>query len=132
MDSPTPPSRRDAFGLVFACAAIALVAWLVFDAPVVGAIVASVGALGLIATLARWRPWAALAAGWAKLGGWLAGAVSFALLTVVYYGVVTPTALLRRTFGRSPVTMAPDPSLDTYWIARDPAEDDVDRTFRQY
>ncbi|CAN5630829.1 hypothetical protein BH23BAC4_BH23BAC4_13080 [soil metagenome] len=46
------------------------------------------------------------------------------MLTLVYFLAVTPTGILRRTFGKSPVLTRPDPELSSYWIHRDSNERD--------
>lgn len=57
-----------------------------------------------------------LRAAWMALGHLLGRVMSPLFFGAVYYLVVTPTGIARRTFGRSP--LARDPSANTYWIAR--------------
>ena len=49
-----------------------------------------------------------------------ATAIAMALL---FYGLVTPVALLLRAFGRDPLRLRFDPGADSYWIRRPPGRD---------
>ena len=60
--------------------------------------------------------------------GWV---VSHAVLAVVYFGVVTPIALLLRLAGRDPLDRRIDPSAASYWVPRDDQRP-AGRYFRQY
>lgn len=85
------------------------------------------------------RPWSLVVAG-AILAvallapGWLAGPnrlwtrfglalgliVSPVALAVLYYGVITPYALVLRLFRKDPLRLAFDREARSYWIERDP------------
>ena len=43
------------------------------------------------------------------------------LMAVLFYGVVTPTGLLLRLFGKDPLCRRYDGSVRSYWIRREPA-----------
>jgi hypothetical protein len=46
---------------------------------------------------------------------------------IVYFAVLTPTAILRRTFGRNPIVHEPvDGSL---WLPREASRSDLERQF---
>jgi hypothetical protein len=47
--------------------------------------------------------------------GWISTRV---ILVILFYGVLTPIALIRKAAGRGPMPMSPDPKADTYWIDR--------------
>ena len=53
--------------------------------------------------------------------GWIMTRV---LLTVVFYLVLTPTALIARLTGKKFLDLRPDPSRDSYWIAREKSDQD--------
>ncbi len=57
--------------------------------------------------------------------------VSHLLLTLLYYGVITPVGLVRRALGRDPLQRELDPAAHTYWARRDPPPD-KSRYFRQF
>ncbi|MCU0658031.1 MAG: hypothetical protein MUF64_23040 [Polyangiaceae bacterium] len=42
------------------------------------------------------------------------------LLGALYFLILTPFALLRRTLGSSPISPRPNPHARTYWVERDP------------
>ncbi len=64
---------------------------------------------------------------WARLTEWLEFGVTFLVLGLIYFLVVTPIGWLRRIFGRSPVELRPDKELETYF--REPsATKEADRT----
>jgi hypothetical protein len=57
--------------------------------------------------------------------------VSFLILAVIYYLVVTPTGLLMRLLGYDPLSRAFEPDMKTYWITR-PTGRPTERYFRQF
>lgn len=58
---------------------------------------------------------------WMGLGHAIGRVTSPVVLGVIYYMALTPVAILRRTFGRSP--MARDAKARTYWIPRAPQDE---------
>jgi hypothetical protein len=85
------------------------------------------------AVLAAARP-AALR--WAFVGltrvTWPVGlVVSWAVLALAFYGVVTPIGLALRLAGRDALGRRFDRTAETYWAPR-PADADPERYFRQY
>ena len=60
--------------------------------------------------------------------GWL---VSLVLLVVIYYGVLTPVALVRRALGHEALKRRFEPGRASYWEPR-PAVDDAQRYFQQF
>ena len=62
--------------------------------------------------------------------GWVMTRV---LLGLVYYGLITPVGVVRRTFGRSPVLTHPDPAAESYWIPKEtPPAPERERLRRMY
>jgi len=57
---------------------------------------------------------------WTKLGLLMGRIVSPVITTVLFYGVVTPTALLFRLLGKDPLRISWDPEARSYWIERRP------------
>ena len=57
--------------------------------------------------------------------------ISFLILAMVYYVVVTPIGLAMRLFGHDPMHRRFDPHAKTYWVPRQQQED-VSRYFRQF
>ena len=56
--------------------------------------------------------------GWIKASHFIGLLSTFVILTIAYYTVLTPTALLKRMFGGRPLPMGPDKSLSSYWVSR--------------
>lgn len=57
--------------------------------------------------------------------------VSYTILAVIYYLVLTPVGCLLRVRRYDPLQNRFDPEADTYWIERESAPD-TDRYFRQF
>ena len=49
-----------------------------------------------------------------------AGVFLLLALAILFYGVVTPTGLLMRLFGKDPLRLRFDREAKSYWIAREP------------
>jgi len=49
--------------------------------------------------------------------------ITILILTILFYFVITPAALLKSIFGGKPLPVKPDPDADTYWVTRsEPAQ----------
>jgi len=86
-----------------------------------------IGVLGLIKPAAvRW-----LFVGWMIVAfpvGWL---VSLLMLLIMFYGLITPLALLFRLWGRDRLRRRPAPEAPTFWLPKHTPQD-VRSYFRQY
>ena len=61
--------------------------------------------------------------GWLKIAHFIGSKVTILILTIFFYFVMTPTALLKRIFGGRPLPVKPDPDAETYWVTRtEPAQ----------
>lgn len=61
--------------------------------------------------------------GWLKVAGLIGKATTAFVLTVAYYLVITPFALVMRLFGRRPLPVRPDKEVSSYWVDRtEPAQ----------
>lgn len=58
-------------------------------------------------------------------------AVSFTLMAVFYYLLLTPLGLIFRLIGRDSLGRKFDPNTNSYWIVRQPPEN-LDRYFHQF
>jgi len=62
-------------------------------------------------------------AGWLKIAHFMGSKITILMLTLLFYFVITPAALLKRIFGGKPLAVKPDPAADTYWVTRsEPAQ----------
>ena len=60
---------------------------------------------------------------WLKLAHYIGSKVTLLILTILFYFVITPAALLKRIFGGRPLPVKPDPNTSTYWVTRpEPAQ----------
>ena len=57
---------------------------------------------------------------WTKLGLLMGRIVSPVITAVLFYAVITPTALLFRMLGKDPLRLSRDPEARSYWIERRP------------
>jgi hypothetical protein len=70
---------------------------------------------------------------WMTLAFALGFVMTRVILTLVFFLLVTPIGVLRRTLGTSPIRTRPDPTAPTYWLPRPPPEgDDRERLGRMY
>ncbi|MBA3890803.1 MAG: hypothetical protein H0X64_09735 [Gemmatimonadaceae bacterium] len=79
-------------------------------------VLAAVAVLACVAALAMPRRLGPVRAAWMALGHAIGRVVSPLFFGAVYYLILTPTGIARRTFGRSP--LARDPAAPTYWMPR--------------
>jgi hypothetical protein len=57
---------------------------------------------------------------WLKFGLLLHRVVNPIMLGIMFYGVITPTGLIMRAFGKDPLRLRFEKDADTYWIVRTP------------
>jgi hypothetical protein len=55
---------------------------------------------------------------WIKVTTFIGKIVTAIILTLAYYLVITPSALVKRCFGGRPLPMKPDPEASSYWVPR--------------
>jgi hypothetical protein len=108
--------RRQSLETLAVLAAACIACTLIFKAQAFAYV-----ALGLllVGLFFRW-PAAKLAGAWLGLSAVLGAINSRVLLTLVYYLVLTPVALLYRLTHRDPLSLKrPDDTGRSYWIVRD-------------
>ena len=60
---------------------------------------------------------------WLRIAHLIGRTVTIIMLTLAYYLVITPSALIKRIFGGRPLPTRPDRELPSYWVARpEPAQ----------
>ena len=69
---------------------------------------------------------------WLKIGHFIGTIVTTLILTVLYFLVMTPAAILKRFFGGRPLPMKPDKTILSYWVARDETAQPRERFFKRY
>jgi hypothetical protein len=119
-DTPMEASSDRTFGLVFAAFFLILATWpLLRGVPMrwwAFAVALAFAAVAL-ALPARLAPLNRL---WMRLGLLLGKVVSPVALGIVFFGVLTPTAVLMRWRGKDPLRLARAPTSPTYWVLREP------------
>jgi hypothetical protein len=104
------------FGLVMAAALAVLAALLVWRHRPAWPYLA--GASGLLVSLALLAPrlLRPFERAWMTLAGWLSSVMTYVVLTLAYFIVVTPLGLIRRLGGRDPLHMRLDRKTASYWV----------------
>jgi hypothetical protein len=69
---------------------------------------------------------------WTKLGVVLGKVVSPIALGILFYGVLTPVALIIRLLGRDPLRLRLDPGAESYWMPRKPPGPPPDSMTNQF
>jgi hypothetical protein len=123
---PTGPSDRVLRQFAGLLAMFAVLLWWHGVAPVV-LIGAIVGCLGLVRpALVRW-----LFVGWMMAVFPLGWVMSRIVLGLVFFGVVTPLALMFRLMGRDALELRRQPATASYWVPRQ-SGNNPKRYFCQY
>jgi len=53
---------------------------------------------------------------WQKIGHLMGKLITVLILTLAYYLVITPSALIKRIIGGRPLPVKPDKNASTYWV----------------
>ena len=104
------------------------------SARVAPVLIVALAAAGFAAATAVWlseRIGGRIHAGWMSAVLPVGWAISFAMMAVAYYIVVTPVGLVLRIFRDDPLTRKFDPEAKSYWIDSKTTSS-VERYFRQF
>ena len=55
---------------------------------------------------------------WLKIAHHIGKIITTLVLSLAYYFVITPAALIKRIFGGTPLPIKPDRNLSSYWVTR--------------
>ena len=55
---------------------------------------------------------------WLKVAHYIGKIITALVLTIAYYLVITPAALIKRIFGGTPLPIKPDRNVSSYWVTR--------------
>jgi Saxitoxin biosynthesis operon protein SxtJ len=69
---------------------------------------------------------------WMKIAHAIGRTVTIITLSLTYYLVITPMAILKRIFGGSPIALRPDPERQTYWVERSEPAQPKERFLKRY
>lgn len=132
VDHATPPPSARAFGYVMAVVLLLAAGWAwgkqhawAHWLGLVGVLLALAGEFApfLLAPLNRL---------WMAFGHLLGRIVSPLIMGLIFFGVLTPIALLARLRGVDPMKRRFDPAASSYWIVRDPPGPDPGTMDRQF
>ena len=113
-------SSDRSFGLVFAAIFVTVAAWPLIHGGDVRWWSLVVAVAFLVVALAIPRILSPLNRIWTALGLLLHKIVSPVVMGAIFFIAVTPTALLMRILGKTPIPLRFDPTATSYWIARTP------------
>ena len=130
----TTPTKRELrqFGLLFFPAFLAMVAWIAYrstDSWMVAKVVAPLALISIVLGLVR--PSAVTPFWLITLTFPIGFVVSHVLITVAFYGILTPAGFLLRLFKGDLLHRAADPQAESYWVKR-PEHPGKERYFRQF
>lgn len=89
----------------------------------------SILGLGFILIPAQLRP---IHAGWLKIAHLLGIIVTTLTLTLTYYLVLTPSAMIKWIFSGRPLPVKPDRKSSSYWVARTEPAQPNERFLKRY
>ena len=69
---------------------------------------------------------------WLTIAHVIGRIITTGILTLAYYLVITPAALLKRIFGGAPLPVRPDKSVSTYWVDRNEPAQPRERFIKRY
>lgn len=71
-------------------------------------------------------------AGWMKIAQFIGRVFTILVLTLAYYCVIFPTALIKRLFGGAPFPVKPDKKSSSYWVTRAEPAQPKERYIKRY
>lgn len=69
---------------------------------------------------------------WLKVANFIGRTITTLVLSLAYYLVITPSAVMKRLFGGKPLPVEPDKSVSTYWVTRSEPAQPKERFFKRY
>jgi hypothetical protein len=114
------PSSDRNFGLVIAVFFLIVTFWPLFRAQPVRWWAFSLAAMFAVLAVLWPAPLAPLNKAWMGLGVLLYRIISPCVMALLFYGTVTPIALLMRILGKDPLRLQRDSSAVSYWIHTTP------------
>jgi hypothetical protein len=89
----------------------------------------SILGLGFILIPAHFQP---VHAAWLKVAHFVGRIITTLILTMAYYLVITPAALIKRLFGGRPLPVKPDKEALSYWVDRTEPAQPKERFLKRY
>ena len=70
--------------------------------------------------------------GWLKAAQFIGRVFTALILSLAYYFVITPSALIKRLFGGAPLPVKPDKESSSYWVTRAEPAQPKERYIKRY
>lgn len=125
------PSDRS-FGLLIAVVFSLVGAWLFWRGSGLAVVAFGLAALLMLVAMAFPRLLHALNSAWMRFGLLLNAVVSPVVMGAIFFGLLTPMAVVMRLRGRDVLNRKFDAARESYWIRRDPAGPDGSSFARQF
>ena len=69
---------------------------------------------------------------WMQIAHFINKAITAIMLTMIYYLVITPFALMKKLFGGAPIPLKPDRSVSSYWVTRSEIAQPKERFIKRF
>ena len=69
---------------------------------------------------------------WLKITHFIGRVITTVMLTLLYYLVITPAALIKRIFGGRPLPLKPDKNVFSYWVPREEPAQPRERFLKRF
>ena len=69
---------------------------------------------------------------WLEIAHFIGKIITILILTLAYYLVITPSALLKRIFGGAPIPTKPGKNINSYWVKRTETAQPRERFLKRY
>ena len=89
----------------------------------------SVLGLGFIVAPAPLKP---VYNAWQQFAHLIARGITYFILVLIYYLVITPSGLLKRLIGGKPLPLHPDKNVSSYWVKKPEPAQPRDRFLKRY
>jgi hypothetical protein len=128
----TPSLSGRSFGAVFATVFGIVATYQWWHAVKYWPISGGVSAILLVIAFAAPKLLIPAARLWQSFGLLLSRVTTPIIMTVIFFGVVLPTGLLLRLFGKDPLRLDKSDGVRSYWIIREPPGPDPDSLKNQF
>ena len=125
-------SSDRSFGIVFTLLFLAVGIWMVLRGQPNGWLFLASAVLFFVVAMARPSVLGPLNRAWMKFGLLLSRVVNPFILGVVFFLVITPMAVVRRLLGKDSLHLESKPSLESYWVDRNPSDPKPGSMTRQF
>ena len=69
---------------------------------------------------------------WMQIAHFIGKLITLIMLTMAYYLVITPFALIKKIFGGSPIPLKPDKTVSSYWVSRSELAQPKERFIKRF